>query len=82
MIAKVTSKGQVTLPKQIRKKLGIEFGDSIDFQVNNDIVIIKPVHTKGDLMDLKGILKAKRSVADEEINNAKDIALKKKWIKK
>ena len=82
MIAKVTSKGQVTLPKQIRKKLGIEFGDSIDFQVNNDIVIIKPVQTKGDLMDLKGILKGKRSATDEEINNAKDIALKKKWIKK
>ena len=82
MITKVTSKGQVTLPKQIREELGIEFGDFIDFQIKDNMVIIKPIHTKGDLMDLKGILKAGRSATDEEIKNAKNIALKKKWIKK
>ena len=82
MITKVTSKGQVTLPKKIREELGIEFGDFIDFQVKDNMVIIKPIHNKGDLMDLKGILKARRSATDEEIKNAKNIALKKKWTKK
>ena len=82
MITKVTSKGQVTLPKRIREELGIGFGDFIDFQVKDNMVIIKPVHTKSDLMDLKGILKARRSATDEEIKNAKNIALKKKWTKK
>ena len=81
MITKVTSKGQVTLPKQIRKELGIEFGDSMDCQIKDDMVIMRPVHTKSDLMDLKGILKARRRVADKEIDNAKNIALRKKWVK-
>ena len=81
MIAKITTKGQVTLPKKIREELGIGFGDSIDFQIKNKIIIIKPIHTKGELVDLKGILKAKRSATNEEINNAKNSALKKKWIK-
>jgi AbrB family looped-hinge helix DNA binding protein len=40
-IAKVTSKGQVTIPKEIRKFLGIEKGDDIIFEKVNNYVIIK-----------------------------------------
>ncbi len=29
--AKVTSKGQITLPKELRNELGINVGDTIDF---------------------------------------------------
>lgn len=31
--ATITSKGQVTIPKKIREKLGLKPGDKIDFEV-------------------------------------------------
>ncbi len=41
-MAKITSKGQVTIPNQIRDYLGIQYGDEIDFiQENGNIVIRK-----------------------------------------
>jgi AbrB family looped-hinge helix DNA binding protein len=39
--AKVTSKGQVTIPKEIRKFLGIDKGDDIIFEKVNNYVVIK-----------------------------------------
>lgn len=38
--AKVMSKGQVTIPKDVRKVLGIETGDRISFIVEGNIVRI------------------------------------------
>lgn len=38
--AKVSKKGQVTIPVEIRKLLGVQSGDFITFGVNNDGVII------------------------------------------
>lgn len=35
-VAKVTSKGQVTIPIEIRRHLGIEAGDRISFIVDDD----------------------------------------------
>ncbi len=34
--AKITSKGQVTLPKQVREHLRLEPGDRVDFVVGED----------------------------------------------
>lgn len=36
MLATVTGKGQVTIPKEIRDRLGIEVGTKLDFQVEAD----------------------------------------------
>jgi len=36
MVATLTSKGQITLPKGIRDRLGLEAGDRLDFQVNKE----------------------------------------------
>ena len=43
MTTNVTSKGQVTIPKPIRDRLGIEPGNAVDFQLAPDgrIVLIK-----------------------------------------
>ena len=35
---RVTSKGQVTIPQEVRRRLGIEPGSEVDFQVVNDDV--------------------------------------------
>jgi antitoxin PrlF len=41
MSTNVTSKGQVTIPKAVRDRLGIEPGSKVDFKVaaNGDIVL-------------------------------------------
>lgn len=34
--AKVTSKGQVTIPKEIRESLGIDEGTTVTFEIHDD----------------------------------------------
>jgi antitoxin PrlF len=54
----VTAKGQTTIPKSIRERLGVDAGDRIDFIVRDDgTVVIEPaVQAVGAL---KGLLAAK-----------------------
>lgn len=35
---RVTSKGQVTIPQDVRRRLGIEPGSEVDFEVGDDSV--------------------------------------------
>lgn len=51
----ITSKGQVTIPKDIRKALGLKAGDRVEFVADGDKAILYPV--QGDLLSLKGVLK-------------------------
>ncbi len=45
--ATVTSKGQVTIPKEIRKRLHIKTGDRLDFRLEEDgTVRIVPIARK------------------------------------
>jgi antitoxin PrlF len=57
--AKVTFKGQVTIPKEIRNALNIEEGESVVFVVEGDHAIMKPL-TKKSLVDFYGSLPATR----------------------
>jgi AbrB family looped-hinge helix DNA binding protein len=41
-ISRVTRKGQVTIPVEIRRDLGIHEGDRIEFVRNNGTITIKP----------------------------------------
>jgi AbrB family looped-hinge helix DNA binding protein len=56
--ATLTSKGQITIPKEIRDKFNLKAGQRIEFRVTNDGQIILRPRT-WDVMSLKGILKAK-----------------------
>jgi len=38
----LSTKGQVTVPQQIRVRLGLRVGDSIEFTVEGDRTIIRP----------------------------------------
>ena len=52
----VTSKGQVTLPKQIREHLHVVPGDRIDFVVkDNGQVVVRPARSR--LKQLQGMLR-------------------------
>lgn len=54
--ATMTSKGQVTIPKEVRDELGLEPGMKVDFvRVNAHEFRLRPKNI--DVMDLFGILK-------------------------
>lgn len=64
----VSSKGQVTLPLAIRKRLGIKAGDKVDFPVKDGTVTVVPAREPGNpFKDWIGLYPAFKSI--EEINN-------------
>lgn len=42
-LGKITSKGQVTLPKSVRKRLSLEPGDTIAYEIEGEAVRIHKV---------------------------------------
>ncbi|MEN6372854.1 MAG: AbrB/MazE/SpoVT family DNA-binding domain-containing protein [Armatimonadota bacterium] len=50
----VSDKGQVTLPADIRKKLGIIPKSKMEIEVRDNEVVLKPVRS---IMDVKGIFR-------------------------
>ena len=41
--AKLTSKGQVTVPKEVREELKLKAGDMLSYEVNGNIVYLRKV---------------------------------------
>ena len=56
MLAKVTTKGQVTIPKKIRDALKIRPNDRIDFDRDGGKIILVPIKT---LQDFRGVIRIK-----------------------
>ena len=57
----VTSKGQVTIPKQVRQQLGIRKGSKIDFLVVGDHIELRVSSSPAILPESGfGLLKSKR----------------------
>ena len=72
--SKLTSKGQITIPKEIRDYLEVKAGDEVYFYINNIGRVVLRAKT-GDITDLRGILKDRISkrrqpVTIEEMNEA------------
>ena len=66
--AAVTSKGQITIPAEVRKKLGLKPGDRVRFvESENGEFIMKP--NTGSIMDLRGCVKwTGKPVTIQEMN--------------
>ena len=65
--ARVTSKGQVTLPKAVRDALGIEEGDEIVFRVEGHRAVVARTPSFLDLAGSVSVPAAKRNVAWDEV---------------
>ncbi|EAT58168.1 AbrB/MazE/SpoVT family DNA-binding domain-containing protein [Chlorobium ferrooxidans] len=67
-IAKITSKGQTTIPVSIRKAAQLEAGDTVTFEYKNDSVIIRKIRMAGDdyLKSISETLNEWNSAEDEE----------------
>jgi len=58
----LTSKGQITLPKEIRDQYDLAKGDVVDFVAEKDWIIMVP--RKGNILDLFGSVKHKGKAID------------------
>lgn len=66
----MTTKGQVTIPLDVRRRLGLDAGDRIEFvEIGNGLFAIKPAID--DVRSLKGLLrKPSKPVSVEDMNAA------------
>lgn len=65
--AKVTSKGQVTVPKVVRDALGIRDGDEVIFRVEGNRALLARTPNFLDLAGTVSVPAAKRNVAWDEV---------------
>jgi antitoxin PrlF len=60
----VSEKGQVTIPKPIRDRLGIRAGEAVEFREEHGRLILKKAPRPGALDELYGIVKSKQRTDD------------------
>lgn len=59
----ISSKGQLVIPSEIRKQLGLEPGTGVSLELEGDRILLVP-DSKLHLRDMKGWLKGKSSMFD------------------
>jgi AbrB family looped-hinge helix DNA binding protein len=70
LAAKVTSKGQITIPKEVRDALGITEGDQIVFRVEQHRALLAKTPNLLDLAGAVEVPAAKRGVAWDEVRRS------------
>ncbi|MFH2065027.1 MAG: AbrB/MazE/SpoVT family DNA-binding domain-containing protein [Pseudomonadota bacterium] len=69
--ATVTSKGQITIPKDIRDQLKIQAGDRIHFFIDNATGTVTFLPLKTNVRELKGIVpKPQKPISISDMNEA------------
>jgi AbrB family looped-hinge helix DNA binding protein len=53
--AKVTSKGQITIPREVRRALGLRTGDKVLFERDGADVRVRPVRKRSAFSKYRGI---------------------------
>jgi len=77
-ITTVTQKGQVTIPVDIRRHLGLKPGDSVQFYRTNGEFKLKPLP---DFFSFRGSLKSKKPLNKRIIRQAIGKHLTQKYLK-
>jgi len=75
----ITSKGQTTIPKEIRELLKLKPNDKLYYIVEKSKVTLKPIH--GNILELRGSVTPKESATDfDEIRKITRKAVSKKIV--
>ena len=53
--AKLTSKGQITVPQEVRRFMGVRAGDRLLFETDGESVLVRPVRTGSPFEKYRGI---------------------------
>jgi len=72
----ITKKGQVTIPKPLRERLHIKEGDSLVFELKDDLLILKKKERKS-ILSLGGIAKGRKVGVGDEREYTKKIVSKR-----
>jgi len=72
MTAKISAKGQLVIPKEVRKKFNIEPGTFFEIRVEKDNIILIPMK-KGPLDTLYGKFAGENILAELEKEHADEI---------
>lgn len=78
-ITTVTQKGQVTIPVEIRKYLGVKPREKVVFSYSNEQVVLSSAN---DFMSLKGSVKPKKKYTDDKADKEILVYIKKQYEKK
>ena len=81
-LAKISSKGQITIPLEVRRKLGLQPGDRIHFVLEKSGEVLLKAR-KRPLEDLFGILQGavKRPLSVKQMHNAVLQAADEDWAR-
>jgi AbrB family looped-hinge helix DNA binding protein len=70
-VTSVTSKGQVTIPKELRQRLGIRQGSRIEFSLVGDQVVLRVRSSPAVESDSGfGLLKSRRAAVPADLDPA------------
>jgi AbrB family looped-hinge helix DNA binding protein len=72
----VTKKGQVTIPKPVRDRFHIKEGDSLQFEVKDNLLILRRKERKS-LLNLGGVAKGRKVGTGSEREYAKKAVARK-----
>ncbi|MGA3189526.1 MAG: AbrB/MazE/SpoVT family DNA-binding domain-containing protein [Bryobacteraceae bacterium] len=67
----ITSKGQITIPKEVRDEMGLKPGDRVNFvKDRKGQILLRPLHS--DFRSLRGMVKSRlnRPITLEEMDEA------------
>ena len=59
--ARMTSKGQVTIPREVRERLGVEPGDALEFTYAGDRLEVTAIRRKR-LQEFRGLFQTTRAL--------------------
>jgi len=67
--ARITSKGQLTIPREVRRALGVKEGDSLLFEIGGgDEVRVRVARKPISFADYAGVWREGEGMSAEEVN--------------
>jgi AbrB family looped-hinge helix DNA binding protein len=84
METKLSSKGQVVLPKAVREALDWQAGADLTVEQGDDFVVLrrKAVFPPRTIEEVSGMFKVDRPISDEDIERAIEQELHERWRRK
>ena len=67
--ARITSKGQVTIPKAVREALGVTEGDSLLFEVEDTNIRVRADREPVSFADYAGVWREEEGMSWDEVND-------------
>jgi AbrB family looped-hinge helix DNA binding protein len=76
MKSRITSKYQITIPKEIRDRLNLSISDSIEWKIEKNKIFVEPVNKP--FLKYKGSIKTKPGNIKEDILRSRRMRVLKK----